>query len=113
MRWSKQNQNQPEAAPIQLPSCLKSTTPPFSSPLHVWGLRVDLSRISVLGVQECAGLLGVLALQPVLIEGVQGRVDLWETDWQAAVGLLHLLDQSFIHPASHLALRLTAAAQAP
>lgn len=106
-------QAESEAATIQLPSCLKSITPPFSSPLHVWGLCVDLTLTSVLGVQECAGLLGVLALQPVLIQGVQGGVDLGETDWQAAVGLLHLLDQGFIHPASRLALCLTTAAQAP
>lgn len=72
-----------------------------------------LTLIFVLGMQERVGLWGVLALQPVLIEGVQGRVDLWETDWQAAVDLLHLLNQGFIHPASRLVLRLTTAAQAP
>lgn len=74
---------------------------------------MGLTLISVLGVQEGAGLRRVLALQPVLIEGVQGRVDLWDTDWQAAVGLLHLLHQGFIRPSSCLVLRLTAAAQAP
>lgn len=74
---------------------------------------MDLALIFVLGVQECAGLCGVLALQPVLIEGVQGRVDLRETDRQAAVGLLHLLDQGFIYPAPGFVLCLTAAAQAP
>lgn len=83
------------------------------SPLHVWRLCVDLTQTFVLGAQQRAGLRGVLALQPVLIKGLQGGVDLRETDWQAAVGLLHLLYQGFIRPASRLALRLSAAAQAP
>lgn len=67
----------------------------------------------VVGVQQLAGLRGVLSLQPVLVEGGQGGVDLGEPDRQAAVGLLHLLHQSFIHPAGGVALRLAAAAQAP
>lgn len=74
---------------------------------------MGLTLTPVLGVQECVGLRGVLALQPVLIEGVQGGVDLRETDRQAAVGLFHLLDESFIHPAPCVTLCLTAAAQAP
>lgn len=72
-----------------------------------------LTLVSVLGVQEAAGPRGVGALQPVLIEGVDGGVDLWETDRQAAVGFLHLLGQGFINAASRLALRLAPAAQAP
>lgn len=77
------------------------------------GLRVALALVFVLGVQQLAGLRGVVALQPVLVEGVQDGVDLWKTHWQAAVGLLHLLDQDFIHPAPCFALRLTPATQAP
>lgn len=91
----------------------KEKNPPLFSPLHVLGLRVALILVFVLGVQERAGLQRVLALQPVLIKGDQGRVDLWEMHWQAAVGLLHLLDKVLIHPASCLTLCLTAAAQAP
>lgn len=81
------------------------------SPLHVRRLRVAL--VFVLGVQQCAGLRGVLALQPVLVESVQDRVDLRKTQRQAAVGLLHLLHQAFVHSASRLALRLASATQAP
>lgn len=83
------------------------------SPLHVGRLRVALVLVFVLGVQQRAGLRGVLALQPVLVERVQGWVDLWKTQRQAAVGLLHLLHQDFVHSASRLALRLTSATQAP
>lgn len=77
------------------------------------GLHLALTLTSVLGMQEHAGLWRVLALQPVLIEGVQGGADLWETDWQAAVDLLHLLHQGFVHAASCLVLSLTPATQAP
>lgn len=83
------------------------------SPLHVRRLRVALALVFVLGVQQRAGLRRVLALQPVLVERVQGRVDLGKPQRQAAVGLLHLLHQDFVHSACRLALRLTAAAQAP
>lgn len=83
------------------------------SPLHVWWLRVALVLGFVLGVQQRAGLRGVLALQPVLVECLQGWVDLWKTQRQTAVGFLHLLHQDFVHSASRLALRLTSATQAP
>ena len=68
----------------------------------------------VLCVQESAGLLGVLAVQPVLVEGVQAGVVLGKTHREAAVRLLHLLDQGPVRPARRrIALRLAAAAQTP
>jgi len=90
---------------------LSLSLPPPPSPLHVRGLCV--APTPVLGVQERGDLRGVVALQPVLIEGVQGGVDLRQADRQTAVGLLHLLDEVFIRPAAGVALRLAAAAQAP
>ena len=64
-------------------------------------------------MQQLIGLQRVLALQPVLIEGFKDGVELGKSDRQAAVDLLHLLDQGFIYPTTRLALRLTSATQAP
>lgn len=95
------------------PAISSCSTPWVFSPLHMWGLCVDLVLSSVLCVQQFAGLEWVLALQPVLIQGFQGWVQFWQSNRHAAVHFLHLLDQSFIEPTFRLSLCLTSATQAP
>ncbi|KAF3853135.1 hypothetical protein F7725_013823 [Dissostichus mawsoni] len=52
-------------------------------------------------------------MQPFPVQSLQDGVQLGQADRQAAVGVLHLLHQSFIHTAPPITLSLTPAAQTP